>query len=386
MSQFAPLAGVVVLDLSRYLPGPFLTRILVDLGATVYKIEPPSGDTLRWLPPHVNGLNAGFGTLHAGKRSVMIDLKRPGGRELVLEMVQRADVVVESNRPGVMERLGLGYDTLKATNPRVILASLSGYGQHTTHRDVAGHDINYLALAGVLALQGPAGQPPAVPAVQIADVGGGSWPAAVAVLGALMERATTGVGRHLDIALARGALAFGSLTLSNAAAGVGEPRGAGLLTGGVPCYRCYLTADGGAVAVGALEQPFWELLCETIGRPDLIAGQFAAGDEGARVQAELEAVFASRPRDAWTALLAGKDVCCEPVLTPDEVLADPDHADQVQRTADGQVVIRPELGAPGQLTPPGAVPGLGEHSAIAMDELGIDAAVVANARASGALR
>ncbi len=381
MTPFAPLEGVVVLDLSRYLPGPMLTRILCDLGATVFKIEPPSGDTLRWLPPYVDGLNAGFGALHAGKRSVVIDLKRPGGADLVLAMAAQADVLVESNRPGVLDRLGLGWERLHAANPRLILASLSGYGQRASNRDAAGHDINYLARAGILAAQGPAGEAPVAPAVQVADVGGGSLPAAIAVLGALLERQRTGVGRHLDLALTRGALAFGALSLAAAAAGVGEPRGGGLLNGGSPCYRCYLTADGGAVAVGALEQGFWKNLCEVLGRPDLIPAQFAAGAEGAAAVAELSRVFASKTRAEWAALLEGRDACAEVVRTPEEVLADADFADQLV-FVDGHLVVRPELGVPGALGTPGPVPALGAHLDEAIQWFKLSDAQVEAARAA----
>jgi alpha-methylacyl-CoA racemase len=382
--MFAPLSGTVVLDLSRYLPGPFLTRILADLGATVYKIEPPGGDLLRWMPPHASGLGAGFVALHAGKRSVVIDLKKPEGGALLRAMCRGADVLVESNRPGVLDRLGVGPAVLQAESPGLIIASLSGYGQRSTRRDAAGHDLDYLALSGVLSMQGPADGPPAVPAVQIADVGGGSWPAAVAVLAALLERGKTGRGRHLDLSLARGALAFGALALAAAAAGHTEPRGGGMLTGGVPCYRCYPTADGGAVAVGALEPQFWRALCRVIGREDLAGAAFATGADGERVMAELTATFRTRTRAAWEEALRGVDACCEPVRTLEEALADPDFADQVV-TVDGCVVIRPDLGAPGELTPLRAPPALGADADDALATLRVPETLTAAARASGAL-
>lgn len=380
--MFAPLRGTVVLDLSRYLPGPLLTRILVDLGATVYKIEPPGGDLLRWMPPESAGLGAGFAALHAGKRSVVLDLKKPEGAALLRAMCRGADVLVESNRPGVLDRLGVGPTTLLTENPRLIVASLSGYGQHASRRNVAGHDINYLALAGVLSLQGPPDVPPTIPAVQIADIGGGSWPAAVAILGALLERAHTGQGRHLDLSLARGALAFAAVALASAAAGHEEPRGQGLLTGGMPCYRCYPTADGGAVAVGALEPQFWRKLCEAIGREDLVADAFTTGPEGERVVQSLAATFRSRTRAEWEELLRGVDACCEPVRTLREALDDPDFADQIV-TVGAHTVVRPALGAP--LLPVGAPPELGAHGDEAMAVLQAPVQLVAQARQANAL-
>ena len=181
---FSPLSGVRVLDLSRYLPGPFLTRILSDLGAEVIKVEPLRGEGMRWMPPHVHGVGATFGGLQAGKDSIAVDLKDPAGAALVRALAMQVDVLVEGFRPGKMHALGLGPQTLMADNPRLIVCSLTGYGQTGPMADVAGHDLNYLARAGLLGLSGPAGAPPQVPATQVADVGGGSLPGAM--LGGLL--------------------------------------------------------------------------------------------------------------------------------------------------------------------------------------------------------
>lgn len=382
--MFAPLDDVVVLDLSRYLPGPFLTRILVDLGAQVIKVEPPGGDTLRWMPPSHEGLGAGFVALHAGKRSVCLDLKKPEGGALLRAMARRADVLVEAFRPGVLDRLGVGPSVLHAENPRLIIASLSGYGQMSSMRDAAGHDLNYLARAGILSLQGPADVPPAVPGVQVADLGGGGWPAAVGILAALRERERTGRGRHLDFALARGALAFGCVPVAAAALGSIEGRGDGLLTGGVPCYRCYATKDGRHLSVGALEPQFWRAFCQAIDRPDLLSEAFAVGAARDRIVDDIQATLATRTLAEWVAVFSATDACCEAVRTMDEVLADPDFQPWLTEVG-GHTVVRPDLGAPGEhpaLSPP---PSLGADADDVLARLGVDPALVNAAAGVGAL-
>lgn len=384
-ATFAPLRGTVVLDLSRYLPGPLLTRILADLGATVVRIEPPGGDTLRHVPPHQDGVGVSYASLNAGKRSVVLDLKRPEGAAVLHAALAGVDVLVEGFRPGVLDRFGLSWDTLLARHPRLIGVSLSGYGQAGPDRLKAGHDLSYVARAGLLGTWGPADGPPAVPGTPLADVAGGTWPAALGVLAALLERAQTGRGRHLDVALARGAFALGAYGMAAAAVGHAEPRGAGMLTGGVPCYRCYATQDGRHLAVAALEPPFFDRLCVLVGRPDLQGSGYALGADGARVQAELEGVFASRPLAAWLEAVAGEDVCVEPVATPVEAVADPLFSDLVAHV-DGRPVVRVPLGVPMTEVPaPGPLRALGADGEEALGALGVDAELVAAARAAGAL-
>jgi crotonobetainyl-CoA:carnitine CoA-transferase CaiB-like acyl-CoA transferase len=381
---FTPLAGIVVLDLSRYLPGPFLTRVLCDLGARVIKVEPPMGDNLRWMPPLAAGDGGAFAALHAGKESVVLDLKKPEAIAVMRAMAARADVLVESNRPGVLDRLGLGWGALRAINPRLILASLSGYGQTGAMRQAAGHDINYVARSGILGQTGPHGQPPPPLGSPIGDVAGGSWPAAVAILGALMERERTGLGRHLDVALARGAFALNAMATANAAAGVVETAGQGLLTGALPCYRCYATADGRAMAVGALEAPFWTALVDALGLPHLAPLGLDAGPDGQGAAAEIAAVFASRTQAHWVEALAGLDACCEPVVDAGEALADPLFASMVDRST-GTVVIRPDLGVSDR-PPLAPAPALGAHADAVMSDLAVPEDLVADALAAGALR
>jgi crotonobetainyl-CoA:carnitine CoA-transferase CaiB-like acyl-CoA transferase len=381
--MFTPLSDLVVLDLSRYLPGPFLTRVLADLGATVIKVEPPAGDPVRWMPPFRDGVSAMFATLNAGKRSLVLDLRKPEAVAVALALVDRSDVVVESFRPGVLDRLGLGPAALLQRKPSLIIASLSGYGQTSSKRGDAGHDLNYVARAGLLAGQGPADGPPAQPALQVADLAGGAWPAAVGVLAALRERDRTGVGRHLDLSLTRGALAMASFQLAVADAGPPEPRGGGMLSGGLPCYRVYAAADGW-LAVGALEPHFFAALCAAVGRPELAAYGLTPGPDGERVAAELGAVLRTRTRAEWQAALAGLDTCCEPVATLAEALADPDLAPAFGR-ADGHLVVRPDLGALADAPPPGPVPGFGSDADAVLRDLGVEASLVHAARSAGAL-
>lgn len=329
---------MVVLDLSRLLPGPYLTRMLADLGAQVVKIESPEGDLLRHTPPFVNTpnqsshgggdpfLGAGFAALNYGKQSMVLDLKHPDGVAVFLAMADKADVVVESFRPGVMDRLGIGYAALAARHPRIIMCSISGYGQQGPYSQRAGHDINYVARAGLLGVSGPAEGAPAIPGVQMADLAGGALSAAVGVMTALYVRTFTQRGRHLDIAMAREVHALLHMELARRAAMLPmdrETRGNGLLTGGVPSYRVYATRDGRYMALGALEPKFFAAFCQAADVPHLAASGLLTGDAGQEVVRTLEKLFASRTQAEWTALLANVDCCCEPVQTPEEAQHDP---------------------------------------------------------------
>ncbi len=366
-----PLTGTVVVDLSQNLPGPLLTRVLCDLGATVIKVEPKRGEGLRWMPPQHDGMGIAFGALNAGKLSLAVDLKAPEGQALLHGVIARADVVVESFRPGVLARLGLDPTALLERHPRLIVASLSGFGQHTPLAASAGHDLTFLARAGLLGLQGPADRPPQPLLGQIADVGGGSYPAAIGVLAALMERERTGVGRHLDISLTRSVPAFTPVLMAAAASGSGMPRGMDPLTGAVPCYRCYATADGRHIAVGALEPHFWKNLCDRLGREDLVAKQYSydSADHEA-----VSALFASEPLAHWVALLDGQDVCTEAVRTPAEALADPSW----------DTVFPLHIGAPvpDAIAPPSA---LGADVDSVVDQLQVDPSLLHAARTAGAV-
>jgi crotonobetainyl-CoA:carnitine CoA-transferase CaiB-like acyl-CoA transferase len=322
-----PLEGLKVLDLSRLLPGPYATLVLADLGATVDKVEDPQGgDYTRHMPPMKDETSALFLALNRNKRSLTLDLKSPQGVAALKQLARQYDVLVESFRPGVMDKLGVGFDALSKENPRLIYCSISGYGTTGPDRLKAGHDLNYIARSGVLAYGGVRGGAPAMPGVQVADIGGGSLFALVGILAALHERQRTGVGRFVDISMTEGSLAFlhmhlGARLMMGAAAGPLE-RGAEALNGGYPCYGLYRTQDDRWLAVGSLEPKFFGGLCAVLERPELMPGGYDLGEEGQRTRRELETIFASKPLADWVALLRQHDLCIEPVNEGDEVLND----------------------------------------------------------------
>ncbi len=316
-----PLRGVRVLDLSRLLPGPFATLVLADLGATVDKIEDAQGgDYMRHMPPEVAGESAAFQLLNRGKRSAVVDLKKPAGRDALLRLVERYDVLFDQFRPGVLERLGLGHAKLLEVNPRLVICALTGYGQTGPLAQRAGHDINYLARAGVLGAQGPAGGPPAVPGFQMADVSGGLW-CVIAILAALAERDKTGKGGVVDVAMTDGVLGFASTTLAAALAGLTTRRGDEVLSGGIAPYNTYLAKDGAPMALGALEPKFWMTFCAANGlEPSLDA--LRPGPHQAEIKAKVAEVIARKTRAEWVAFAAQHDCCIEPVLAPEELAVD----------------------------------------------------------------
>src|SRR5262245_59955584 len=309
------LAGIRVLDLTRLLPGPFLTMVLADMGADVVKVEDPRvGDYLRAFPPAKGGISGRFLAVNRGKRSLALDLKAPAGRDAFVAMPARADVVVESFRPGVMDKLGVGYAPLAERNPKIVVCSISGYGQTGPYAHRAGHDLDYLALAGVLAMGGSAGGPPMMPGVQIADLAGGALWSATAIHGALVGRERTGRGAHLDISMTEGALALLAAELGNLDCGARPTRGVETLNGGLACYGVYRTADDRYLAVGALEPKFWIVLNQALGRPPQVAELVAGPAEQARVRGELAAIFATKTAAEWHQLLAEHDCCVEVIL------------------------------------------------------------------------
>jgi crotonobetainyl-CoA:carnitine CoA-transferase CaiB-like acyl-CoA transferase len=317
-----PLQGIRVLDLSRLLPGPFATLVLADLGATVDKIEDTAGgDYLRHMPPQIAGESVAFNLLNRGKRSAVLDLKKPAGREAMKRLAGTYDVLFDQFRPGVLARLGLGHDDLRAACPRLVICALTGYGQTGELEGRAGHDLNYLARSGVLGAQGPAGGPPQVPGFQMADVSGGMW-CVIAILAALAERARTGEGRVLDVAMTDGVLGFAALAFGAALTGQPVKAGDEVLSGGIAPYNTYLSKDGHPITLAALEPKFWMTFCAAAGlAPDLSA--LAPGPHQAALRAQVAAVFASRTREEWARFGAEHDCCVEPVATPADAAADP---------------------------------------------------------------
>jgi alpha-methylacyl-CoA racemase len=324
-----PLSDVKVLDLTRLLPGGFCTLLLADLGAQVLKVEDPAGgDYIRWSPPYYGNeepraagtASAYYLALNRNKSSLSVNLKRDEGREVLLRLAEDFDVLVESFRPGVMDRLGTGYEALRERNPGLIYCAISGYGQEAPLRDRSGHDTNYLALAGLLGLTGRRGGPPIQSGGQIADLGGGGLMAAVGILVALHERQRSGEGQFVDVSMTDGALSWLSMVAARYFCDGRVPRRGELeLAGGILCYFPYETKDGRWVALGALEPKFWHNWCEGVGRPDLKERQFEHPESDAGE--EVAAVFKERTRDEWATFAAEHDCCLEPVLDVDEALA-----------------------------------------------------------------
>lgn len=315
------LRGVRVLDFTTLLPGPLATLVLAEAGADVVKVERPGGDPMRVEPPLLAGESVPFAMLNRGKRSVEVDLKASGGPARLTPLLESADVLVEQFRPGVMERLGLGWETVRARNPRLVYCSISGYGQTGPRAAAAGHDLNYVAGAGMLALTADAAGAPLMPHVQIADIGAGSYPAVINILLALLRARATGEGACLDVAMTEQVLPFLWQALAAAWAGAAPAPNRLPLAGGSPRYGLYPTADGGALAVGALEDRFWANFCDLVGLDPALRDDSA--DPSATAEGVRRAV-AARPSSHWRARTEGaSDLCCTLVPSLAEALADP---------------------------------------------------------------
>jgi alpha-methylacyl-CoA racemase len=386
-----PLSGLRVLDLSRLLPGPFCSLLLADLGADVVKVEDPAGgDYVRWSPPLHGEYSAMYYTLNRNKRSIKLNLKSDAGREALLKLAETADVVLETFRPGVMDRLGVGYEQLKQRNAGIILCSISGYGQDGPYRDRAGHDLNYMAIGGALGITGTADGRVAMPGVQVGDLGGGAMSGAIAILAALQHRNRTGEGQHCDVSMLDGIVSWLSLHAGRFFEDGGVPGPGTLhLNGRHPCYNVYRCKDGW-MSVGALEPKFWSALVTALGLPHLETEAFASGEASRRVHAEIEAVFLTGTRVEWAELLDGKDVCCEPVLSFAETFANQQVQHRGMVIPEGEGGPLPQTGFPFKLsaTPPKVrrqAPGYGEHTREVLREAGYDDAAIDALIADGAV-
>lgn len=317
--------GVRILDLSRLLPGPFCSMLLADLGADVIKIEDPKiGDYIRWWPPRI-GRNSGFHVvLNRNKRSVSLNLKDPQGQDIFRRLVKTADVVLEGFRPGVMDRLGLGYAALQKIRPEIIYCAITGYGQDGERAQRAGHDINYLALSSVLSYCGQ-GPVPSLPGVQIGDLGGGALMAAFSIAAALFARERSGLGQMIDISMTDGATMWNCLRWGKFLADGQVPYpGDDLLNHGLACYNIYRTKDGRFMSLGALEPQFWKAFCLAMNRPDWDQpSYFEPGPHQRRLVEDIARAFEEKTQAEWIAVFAKTDCCCEPVLNLAEVMADP---------------------------------------------------------------
>ncbi|MFO7951758.1 MAG: CaiB/BaiF CoA-transferase family protein [Bacillota bacterium] len=399
-----PLEGLVVLDFTRYLPGPVCTMLLADYGAEVLKIEDTrAGDPTRYVG-NASGKGALFRQLNRNKKSIAIDLKDETGKEVIKKMAARADLLVEGFRPGVMKRLGLCYNELSKVNRQLVYVSISGYGQKGLYRDRSGHDLNYSALTGLLDLSAAENDPPVMPAVQIADIGGGSLMALNGILIALFKRDREGKGDFVDVSMARGLLPF----LTYPASGLSEsgelPRkGRGMITGAFACYNLYETADSKYMSLGALEPEFWQRFCEAVGKPEWVSRQFAEENRAELIE-EVQELFRTKSRREWEEIFVEIDACCDPVLDLNEAMEHPlawqegywldlpdgdfkgkndDHGisrEEYERKTGEKMPGFPLLfsgqGGALRLGPPGH----GEHTAEVLRDFGFDNSVVENLR------
>ena len=397
MSDGKPLSDIRVLDLSRLLPGGFCSLLLADFGAEVLKVEDTGmGDYIRWSPPYYEGADdsaksALYLALNRGKRSIRLNLKEERGREVLLKLVKEYDVVLESFRPGVLDRLGVGYERLRQENPGLVYCAITGYGQDGPYRDRSGHDMNYLGLIGLLGLTGEKDGPPVQPGGQIADLGGGALMAAFGIMAALHERENSGEGQFVDVSMADGALSWLALVAARYFADNHVPkRGEPELTGGLVCYRPYACKHGW-VTLGALEPKFWQAWCRGLGREDLIPSQFDR--PGSEAHAEVERIFLERTRDEWQEFASHNDCCLEPVLDLDEALRSElvkAREMVVELDQPGVAGHVKQLGVPVKLSrTPGAAhkpgPGLGEHTDDVLQSLGYGDEEIAKLKEAGAV-
>ncbi|MCY7352412.1 MAG: CoA transferase [Cytophagaceae bacterium] len=321
-----PLHGLRILDLTRLLPGPLGTMLLADWGAEVIKIEhPDQPDPVRAFPPYLGGESANYLAFNRNKRSLLLDYTSDEGRALFLKLIKTADVVVEQFRPGFLDKLGLGYAAAQAVNERIIYVSVTGYGQTGPYAHRAGHDLNYVGLAGVLGLTGPADGPPDVPGVQLADIAGGSYLLGMATLAALFARQQSGQGQHVDVAMTDAVMPLLAVPYTQyAATGQVPRRGTLPLSGGLAHYGVYACAEGGYVALGTLEPKFWQRFCENVEKPEWMACmQPENAEDLARFKIEIAALFATKTRDVWTAFGQQHDLPLTPVLDLNELENDP---------------------------------------------------------------
>ncbi|MDQ4142353.1 MAG: CoA transferase [Actinomycetota bacterium] len=388
-----PLADVRILDLTRLLPGGYATLLMADLGADVVKVEEPGkGDYIRWTPPMVGEFSSGHIALNRNKRSMTLNLKSEQGREIFRKLAPHFDVIIESFRPGVMDRLGVGWDDLRKINERLVYCAITGYGQDGPRAGAAGHDVNYSGYAGALSVIGVEGDRPVIPGLQIGDLGGGGMAAVIAVLAALHQASRTGKGDFCDVSMTDGVASWLSIHASEFFATGAVPSAERMhLSGAYPCYRIYPAADGW-MTVGALEPQFWARLCELIDRPDLANDAFAMGERRDEVLRELEKIFSSRTRAEWMEVFGDEDVCVGPVNDFAEAFDD----DQIlhrRMIVEAQLPSGESMRAVGNPIKLGSLddrpwrlppPGMGEHTVEVLSEAGVEANVE-SLRSSGVI-
>jgi len=392
--KYFPFSHIRILDLSRLLPGPLCSMLFADFGAEVIKIEDPrGGDYIRSWPP-LAGKNSGYHLiLNRNKKSVTLNLKDPRGQEIFRKLAKTADVVIESFRPGVMDRLGIGYEVLSRENPRLIYCAITGYGQTGRYALRAGHDINYLAISGVLSYSGKDGKP-VLPGVQIGDVGAGALLAAFSIVMALYTREKTGKGDFIDISMTDGLLLFHALRWGKFIVDRKTPiPGDDILNHGLACYNIYKTKDGRYMALGALEPKFWEAFCKAVGRPEWIdIPHFEPGEHQKELKEAISKIFAEKTQKEWIAFFEDIDCCCEPVRTLDEVINDEElkMKGAVVPMMDTYLKIYNQLGVvfrckriEGAIKRP--APELGEHTHEILEAIGLSSKEIEELRREGVI-
>jgi crotonobetainyl-CoA:carnitine CoA-transferase CaiB-like acyl-CoA transferase len=375
-----PLEGIRVLDLTRLLPGPYCSLLLADYGADVIKVEDPkSGDYARWYEPKVNDdQSAMFISLNRNKRSITLDLKDEKDKEAFVSLIKTADVLIESFRPGVMDRLGLGFEELKVHNPKLIFCAITGYGQSGPYAKEAGHDLNFLSYSGLLHLQGAPNEKPLIPSVQIGDIGGGALMAAVGILLAIIDAKKSNRGQFVDISMLDGALSWMHTILPNYwTTGEMPNRGELTLNGGKACYEIYRTKDNRYLSVGALEYKFWKKFCKVIGKEELIEQLDEPLEQQRLMKQEVQAAIHQKPLAEWLELFEGIDACVSPVLTPEELADHPQikHRQMIEEITHPEVGVIKQIGNPIKLSNSTVstrrhAPILGEHTKEILKELG----------------
>lgn len=387
-----PLSSLKVLDFSTLLPGPFASLLLADMGAEVLRIESPSRiDLVRLLPPHVDGVSASHAYLNRNKRCLALDLKKPQALEVVRRLVAEYDIVLEQFRPGVMDKLGLGYEALKAINPRLIYVSITGYGQTGPYRERAGHDLNYLALSGLASYTGRRDSGPLPLGAQVADIAGGSLHGVIGLLAAVIARQATGLGQHVDISMTDCAFSLNAMTGAGFLAGGVEPDMENQVLNGGTFYDYYRTRDGRWLSVGSLEPQFMQQFCAALGRPELAALGLSLKDQ-AQLKREIAIEVEKQDMAEWQRRFAEVDACVEPVLKLSEAVEHPQlkarglvtEVPREGRAAQRQIAcpirFSEGLPAPRHIGAP-----VGAHSDQVLRDLGYDADEIAALRASKAL-
>lgn len=379
MNQLSlPLEGVRVLDLTRLLPGPYCSLLLADFGADVIKVEDPKiGDYARWYEPKVADQSAMFISLNRNKRSITLDLKTEKDKEVFIDLIRTSDVLIESFRPGVMERLGLGYEELKNQNPRLIYCAITGYGQTGPYAKEPGHDLNFLSYAGLLHLQGVANGNPQMSSVQIGDIGGGSLMATVGILLSIIDAKKTGKGQFVDISMLDGAVSWMQTILPDYWASNKLPnRGELVLNGGKACYEVYRTKDDRFLSVGALEFKFWRNFCQVIGKEELIDRLDDPVEQQQKMKVEIQEVILQRSLAEWLVDFEGVDACVSPVLTPQEMVENPQiiHREMIEEINHPEAGILKQIANPIKLSGQRLklrrhAPRHGEHNVEIINEL-----------------